>query len=115
MAYVVDKHPKYIDWQKDAVDMMWSLSCLGWEKHGFHLGEEEKQNTIESLKENVARLCRLTTQKTGGSRRNISDLNFDTGRMTITLILIAATRLCLDESIFGKMPEKIESDELTWD
>lgn len=115
MAYVVDKHPKYIDWQKDAVKSMWSLSCLGWQEHDYHLSAQEKQDTIEGLKENVARLCRMTTQKTGGSRMKIGDLNLDTSRMTITLILIAVTRLCLDESIFGKMPEKIESDELTWD
>lgn len=108
--------PTMIDWQKDAIGTMWNLSALGWKQQGFSLTDEDRQYYINVLKENVARMCRMATQKTGGQRQRIGDLHTThTQGITAWTIIIAAVHLCLDEKLFGPMPEKIESDRLFWE
>lgn len=62
-----------------------------------------------ALKEAVARLIRMTTQKTAGQRMVRNHLDWNQLETVTMTILCAATRLCLDGQ-FGEMPELIEED-----
>lgn len=91
-----------IDWQKDCKDAMWSM---------FMLNPNPRSEDIEldkrTMRENVARLVRLTTQKSGGLRGESNTINSRNLPLVEVNILIAATRLAL-AGYFGEMPEKVE-------
>jgi hypothetical protein len=89
-----------IDWQKDCLNAMWSMFMLGRER-GDSFAD------TEALKENVARLIRLATQKTAGQHGNKNSVNWDSLTPTLMNIAICATALCLDGR-FGEMPKEIE-------
>lgn len=92
-----------IDWQKDCKTAMWSMFWLE------HQNDPDKKADTELLKESVARLIRMTTQKTAGQRGKATDISFDLIDPTIMTIVCEATLLCLSGAL-GKMPEKIEAD-----
>ena len=99
-----------IDWQKDAVKSMWFLSEYERKMRGCKLTDDERRDVQECLKENVARFCRMATQKTAGQRGKVSDLDtLNSIGHTAMAIIIAAVDLCLD-GVFGPMPERIEGD-----
>lgn len=103
-----------IDWQKDAHGSLWCLSAYERETRGRKLTEDERAHYADVLKENVARYCRMATQKNAGQRGGTDDLDVLNGLWrTEMMIVIAATELCLD-GVFGSMPEKIEGDEYVW-
>ena len=52
-----------IDWKKNCKDTMWAMFWM--KANAGNLGTE---NDKESLKDSVARLIRMTTQKTAGQR-----------------------------------------------
>ena len=90
-----------IDWEKDLKNSMWQMFWICRE-HGDATADEE------FLKENVARLIRMTSQKTAGQRRGHND-HVDWNAFTPTLmnIALAATAMCLDGR-FGEMPRYID-------
>lgn len=92
-----------IDWQKDCQSAMWSMFWM------THLSEPDRKANVELLKENVARLIRMTTQKTAGQRGKKTDISFDLLDPTIMTIVCEATLLCLSGEL-GEMPKWIESD-----
>lgn len=103
-----------IDWQKDMKGTMWFLSAYEREQRGYKLTDEERISVQESLKRNVARYCRMATQKNAGQRGKNDCLDTLNSLMhTEMAIVIAATDLCLD-GVFGAMPDKIEGDEYVW-
>ena len=61
------------------------------------------------LKENVARLIRLTTQKNAGQRSVKDCLDWNSLDTTLMMIACAATSLCLS-GVLGDMPDTIEGD-----
>ena len=89
-----------IDWEKDLKSSMWSMFWVCRE-HGDTAADEE------TLKENVARLIRMTTQKTAGQRRSRKDVDFNALQPTMMNIVLAATSMCLNGR-FGEMPKYIE-------
>lgn len=91
-----------IEWDRDCKDAMWSMF---WLAHG-HPHEAD----TELLKENVARLIRMTTQKTAGQRGSKKDVDWTALTPTIMSILCAATALCLD-GVFGDMPATIDEPD----
>ena len=64
-----------IDWQKDAVNSMWFLSEYERKMRGCKLTDDERREVQECLKKNVARYCRMATQKTAGQRGKNRDLD----------------------------------------
>lgn len=103
-----------IDWQKDCHGHLWELSAYERETRGRKLTEDERVHWADVLKENVARYCRMATQKNAGQRGKAGDLDVLNGLWrTEMMIVIAATELCLDGAL-GEMPEKIEGDEYVW-
>jgi len=91
-----------INWQKDMKDTMWSMFWLK-ANHGDVGTEHDK----ESLKENVARLIRMTTQKNAGQRGMKDCVDWNCLEHTLLTIACCATSLCLAGE-FGEMPETIE-------
>ena len=91
-----------IDWQKDCKDAMWGMFMLKV-MHG-NVGTE---NDKESLKEAVARLIRMTTQKTAGQRGQSGHVDWNALEHTIMTIVCAATSMALAGE-FGEMPAMIE-------
>lgn len=89
-----------IDWQKGCKDAMWSMFWITKE-HGDSAADESV------LKENVARLICLATQKDAGQRRHAKSVDWNALTPTLMNIAISATALCL-EGRFGDMPEYIE-------
>lgn len=92
-----------VDWQKNCKDAMWSMFWL----------DPVSRNTDaekEALKENVARLIRLTTQKNAGQRGSKQCINWDALSPTIMNICCAATSLYLHGE-FGDMPLTIEEPD----
>lgn len=87
-----------IDWQKDCADAMWSMFWLGRAK-----------GNPDALKMQVARLIRMTTQKTAGQRGIKGDIDWAGLVPTLMGIAIESTALCLDGT-FGDMPKMIEGD-----
>lgn len=84
---------------------MWSMFWIG------HKNRQEKHHGTEAdkeaLKENVARLIRLTTQKTAGQRGSKKDVQWEAVTPTIMNIVCCAVSICLSGE-FGDMPEQIE-------
>lgn len=97
---------KGIDWQKDMKDTMWSMFWMQ-QNHGDGDTEADK----EALKEAVARLIRMSTQKTTGNYLKKDGFSFDSFDLTIMTIVCAATSLCLHGE-FGDMPERIEGEPI---
>ena len=91
-----------IDWEKDCKDSMWSMFWIGE-------GRRKAKPNPEALKENVARLIRLATQKTAGQRNAKQDLDWNSLTPTIMAIVIEVTTMCLNGDL-GPMPETIEGD-----
>ena len=91
-----------INWQKDVKDAMWAMFML--KANAGDLGTEKDK---ESLKDSVARLIRMTTQKNAGQRGSKNCVNWDAQEHTIMNIVCCATSLALAGE-FGPMPEFIE-------
>ncbi len=89
-----------IDWEKDCKDAMWSMFWVSHER-GDTTADEE------SLKENVARLIRMATQKTAGQRKPKADIDWNAITPTLMNIALSATAMCLNGR-FGEMPKYIE-------
>lgn len=91
-----------IDWKNDLKDTMWSML---WFK--VNTGDIGTENDKETIKENVARLIRMTTQKTAG-QRGIKD-HVDWGALEHTMLSICccATSMALAGE-FGAMPDAID-------
>lgn len=97
-----------IDWDKDCKDVMWSMFWLG-ENQNSPEREQFIENDKEAIRENVARLIRMTTQKDAGQRKSKSCISWDSLTPTIMAILCATTRLALDGA-FGEMPEYVQEE-----
>ena len=93
-----------IDWQADCKDAMWSMF---WVQQNHQPGAGADK---EALKENVARLIRLATQKTAGQRGSKKDVHWDAVTPTIMSIVCCATALCLSGE-FGDMPDTIDEPD----
>lgn len=95
-----------IEWDRNCKDAMWSMFWLTQDAGHQH----EMDADMEALKENVARLIRLTTQKTAGQRGSKKDVAWETLTPTIMNILCAATALCLAGAL-GDMPATIDEPD----
>ena len=93
-----------IDWQANCKDAMWGMF---WVQQNHHPGAGADK---EALKENVARLIRMTTQKTAGQRGSKKDVHWDAITPTIMSIVCCATALCLSGE-FGDMPDTIDEPD----
>ena len=89
-----------IDWDKNCKDAMWSCFWLTYDS-GRHIEDDEQ------LKDNVARLIRMATQKTAGQKRPKDEIQWDALTPTLMNIAIIATAMCLDGR-FGPMPDEID-------
>ena len=78
-----------------------------WVKQNVDPGDIEADKA--ALKENVARLIRMTTQKNAGQRGAKDSLDWKSLDTTLMMIACAATSLCLSGAL-GEMPETIEGD-----
>lgn len=94
-----------IDWQENCKDAMWSMFALN-----PHPDPETVEIDKETVRDNVARLVRLSTQKGGGYGVGSNPSYIDMRDLPLieVSILIATTRLALG-GYFGEMPEKIEA------
>lgn len=97
---------KGIDWRADLKSTMWDMF---WVKQNASPADTEADK--EALKNNVARLIRMATQKIGynGTKRTSKALDWNSLDTTLMMIACAATSLCLNGE-FGDMPETIEGD-----
>ena len=93
-----------IDWQSGLKDSMWSMF---WLKQNLSPADVEQDKA--TLKENVARLIRLATQKNAGQRGAKDCLDWNSLDTTLMMIVCAATSLCLSGEL-GEMPDMIEGD-----
>lgn len=91
-----------IDWKKNCKDTMWAMFWL--KANAGNLGTE---NDKEFLKDSVARLIRMTTQKTAGQRGKKEHVDWNAMEHTLMTIACCATSMCLAGE-FGPMPEFIE-------
>ena len=78
-----------------------------WVKQNVDPGDIEADKA--ALKENVARLIRMTTQKNAGQRGAKDSLDWKSLDTTLMMIACTATSLCLSGAL-GEMPETIEGD-----
>lgn len=91
-----------INWQKDCKNAMWAMFWLG-QPHDPEGEEADKQ----AIREGVARLVRMTTQKTAGQRGAKNDIDWNCLDHTLLAIACAATSLALS-GFFGEMPKEID-------
>ena len=91
-----------IDWQKDMKDTMWGMFKLKV-AHG-DIGTE---NDRAALKDGVARMIRMTTQKNAGQRGKNDCIDWNALEHTMLTICCCAASLALAGE-FGPMPETIE-------
>lgn len=91
-----------IDWKKDVKNAMWSMF---WIKQ--NAGPSDTDQDREQLKECVARMIRMATQKTAGQRGASDHIDWACLEHTMMQICLCATSMCLAGE-FGTMPEKIE-------
>ena len=91
-----------INWQKDMKDTMWAMF---WLKE--NAGADDMEIEKEGIKENVARLIRMATQKNAGQRGAKDCVDWNCLEHTMLSICCHATALCLAGE-FGPMPETIE-------
>jgi len=100
--------PDKIDWRAGLKDSMWGMFWMG-QNSGKNADTEADKRV---LKEHVARLIRLTTQKVGydAAKRGLKNaLDWNSLDTTVMTIVCAATSLCLSGE-FGAMPDYIEGD-----
>lgn len=98
-----------IDWRADLKDSMWGMFWMG-QNAGKNADTEADKRV---LKQHVARLIRLTTQKVGAdaAKRGLKNaLDWNSLDTTLMSIVCAATSLCLSGE-FGDMPDTIEGDK----
>ena len=93
-----------IDWRSGLKDGMWGMF---WVQHNLAPSAIETDKAV--LKENVARLIRMTTQKNAGQRHIKDCLDWNSLDTTLMMIACAATSLCLSGEL-GEMPETIDGD-----
>ena len=96
-----------IDWRADLKSTTWAMF---WMKQNY--GASDREVDVDTLKENVARLIRLTTQKVGAdaAKRGLKNaLDWNSLDTTVMAIVCAATSLCLGGE-FGDMPDAIPGD-----
>ena len=91
-----------IDWKKDMKDTTWAMFWIQQ-----NAGKVSTEGDKIALKENVARLIRMATQKTAGQRKAKGDIDWNAMEHTVMTIVLAATSLCLHGE-FGDMPETID-------
>ena len=91
-----------IDWKQDCRDTMWAMFWIA-----ENVDPEIVESDKECLKENVARLIRMTTQKTAGQRGTKGHIDWNCLEHRMLAIVCGATKLCLSGE-FGEMPEMIE-------
>jgi len=91
-----------IDWKKDCADTMWAMFWL--KANAGDLGTEKDK---ESLKDSVARLIRMATQKTAGQRMASGHVDWNSLEHTMMNIVCCAASLALAGE-FGPMPEFVE-------
>lgn len=91
-----------IDCKRNVKDAMWSMFWLGDDRERIEISREV-------MRENVARLIAMTTQKSAGQRGAKNHISWDSLEVTIMNILCAATSLALSGE-FGEMPETIDGD-----
>lgn len=92
-----------IDCKKNMKDAMWAL-FLTRENSGNDCTYFDKM----TLKENVARLVLMTTQKNGELYESKDCVDWNSLEPTMFAIVCAATHLAM-HGAFGKMPETIEN------
>lgn len=95
-------NPIQIDWKKDMKDTMWSMFWLK-----ANTGDIGTEADKETMKENVARLIRMTTQKTAGQRKASGHIDWNCLEHTMLAICCCATSLALAGE-FGPMPDTID-------
>ena len=93
-----------INWRNGLKDGMWSMF---WVQQNLSPSDTERDKSV--LKENVARLIRLTTQKNAGQRGVKDCLDWNSLDTTLMMIACSATSLCLS-GVLGDMPDTIEGD-----
>lgn len=94
-----------IDWKKDVKNTMWSMF---WLKE--NAGETRTESDRETIKENIARLIRMTTQKTAGQRGMKDHVDWGAMEHTMLSICCCATSMALAGE-FGPMPDVIDEAE----
>lgn len=97
---------KSIDWRADLKSTMWDMF---WMKQ--NMSQTDIEADKEVLKNNVARLIRMATQKVGydGTKRTSKALDWNSLDTTLMMIACAATSICLSGAL-GEMPDMIEGD-----
>ena len=90
-----------IDWKKDMKDTMWSMFWLKENAGGNNDADREE------LKQCVARLIRMATQKTAGQRGAADHIDWNALEHTMLTICCCATSLALAGE-FGPMPDTID-------
>ena len=90
-----------IDWKTDVKDTMWSMFWLK-----ANTGNIGTENDREAIKESVARLIRMATQKTAGQRKIKDHVDWSALEHTMMSICVCATSLALAGE-FGPMPDTI--------
>ena len=93
-----------IDWRSGLKDGMWAMF---WVKQNVDPDDIEADKA--ALKENVAKLIRMTTQKNAGQRGAKECINWNNLDNVLMMIACTATSLCLSGEL-GEMPETIEGD-----
>jgi hypothetical protein len=91
-----------INWKKDMLDTMWACFWMG-------VGKGDTEGDKVCLKDNVAMLIRMATQKNAGQRGAKDCINWDALEHVMLTICCCATSLALAGE-FGPMPEEIEGD-----
>lgn len=88
-----------IDWELGRKDAMWSMFWVARERRNTNADEE-------SLKENVARLIRMTAQKDAGQRRQAKNVDWNALAPTLMNIALRATRYARKHSgtMKGEIP-----------
>ena len=92
-----------IDWRKGLKDAMWAMFWLR------QASPQEIERDKATLKDAVARLIRMTTQKNAGQRGAKDCIDWDGLDTVMMTIICEATSLCLSGAL-GEMPETIEGD-----
>lgn len=91
-----------IDWKKNMRDTMWAMFWLK-----ANAGDVGSESDRELLKECVARMILMATQKTAGQRGASGHIDWNALEHTMLMICCCATSLALAGE-FGPMPDSIE-------
>ena len=94
-------------WDKTIHDGMWDMFLFTyWQRPE---NKADLPNVKKELKDDVARLIRMTTQKTAGQRGKTDEISWSTLMPTEMRIICGAAILCLSGE-FGDMPDKVSMD-----